>query len=246
MDQNTQLQSFSDDESYQHALKVAQKLSTSELLPATFKGKPENVLIALDLANRSGASPLMIMQNLNIIQGKPSFSSSYIIASINTSTDYGRLRYKVTGKGDTLSCIAYAKHIESGEIEEGPEVTMQMAIAEGWTSKSGSKWKTMPQLMIRYRAAAFFGRLYTPEILMGMHTTDEIEDMPSSRYEVINEDAKQPNKEFERAMLLLDDCTSLEELKSFAGSIDNFSWSPEEVQAYFDKGKSIQDSFKTP
>jgi len=88
------------------------------------------------------------MQNLNIIQGRPSFSSSYIIASINTSTDYGRLRYKVTGKGDTLSCIAYAKHLESGEIEEGPEVTMQMAVAEGWTSKSGSKWKTMPQLIL--------------------------------------------------------------------------------------------------
>jgi hypothetical protein len=241
MEQSTQLQSFSDDTSYQHALKVATKLASSELLPATFKNKPENVLIALDLANRSGVSPLMIMQNLNIIQGRPSFSSSYIIASINTSTDYGRLRYKVTGKGDTLSCIAYAKHLESGEIEEGPEVTMQMAVAEGWTSKSGSKWKTMPQLMIRYRAAAFFGRLYTPEILMGMHTTDEIEDMPASRYEVLKEEV---NKEFERAMLLLDQITTLEDLKQMAASIDTSAWSAEEVQAYFDKGAEIQAKLK--
>ncbi len=243
MEHNTSLQSFSDDASYQHALKVATKLSTSELLPATFRNKPENVLIALDLANRSGVSPLMIMQNLNIIQGRPSFSSTYIIASINTSKDYGRLRFRVTGKGETLSCIAYAKHIESGEIEEGPEVTMSMANAEGWVNKSGSKWKTMPQLMIRYRAAAFFGRLYAPEILMGMLTTDEIEDLPSSRYEMMKEVTV--NKEFERGMALLDDCDSMADLIAMVKSIDISTFSPEEAQAFNDKGKEIQERLKT-
>lgn len=58
---------------------------------------------------------------------------------------------------------------------------MEMAKAEGWVGKSGSKWKTMPELMIRYRAAAFWGRLYVPEIMMGMHTMEEIEDVQYSQ-----------------------------------------------------------------
>src|SRR5690606_28728464 len=69
-----------------------------------------------------------------------------------------------------------------------------MAHAEGWVSKNGSKWKTMPELMIRYRAAAFFGRLYAPEITMGMHTQEEVMDIP---YEDVAAD-----REFRQQQLL--------------------------------------------
>jgi hypothetical protein len=80
------------------------------------------------------------------------------------------------GEGESLSCTAWAKDKSDGETLEGPTVTMEMAKAEGWSTKSGSKWKTMPELMIRYRAAAFFGRLYAPELLAGLHHADEVED----------------------------------------------------------------------
>lgn len=53
-----------------------------------------------------------------------------------------------------------------------------MVKAEGWLSKTGSKWKTMPQLMFRYRAAAFFARIYAPDITLGMQTAEEIYDAP--------------------------------------------------------------------
>jgi hypothetical protein len=51
-----------------------------------------------------------------------------------------------------------------------------LAKAEGWSAKNGSKWKTMPEQMIMYRAAAFWGRVYAPEKMLGMHTGDELED----------------------------------------------------------------------
>ena len=72
---------------------------------------------------------------------------------------------------------AVATEKATGEPVEGPAVTMAMAKAEGWIDKAGSKWKTMPELMMRYRAAAFFGRLYAPEITMGMHSVDEVVDI---------------------------------------------------------------------
>jgi hypothetical protein len=55
---------------------------------------------------------------------------------------------------------------------------MAMAKAEGWATKSGSKWRTMPELMIRYRCAAMWGRLYVPELLVGItHTQEEAIDI---------------------------------------------------------------------
>jgi len=54
---------------------------------------------------------------------------------------------------------------------------MAMAEAEGWSTKPGSKWKTMPELMLRYRAAAFFARIYAPDITLGMQTSEESMDI---------------------------------------------------------------------
>jgi len=132
-----------------------------------------NTLVALEMAHRIGASPLMVMQNLHIIQGRPSWSSAFIIAALNASGRFTALKYKATA----TACQAYATEKATGELLEGPTVTLDMAKAEGWVTKQGSKWQTMPELMLRYRAAAFFGRLYAPEIMMGMHAVEEIQDV---------------------------------------------------------------------
>lgn len=170
------LPSFSDSKSFEHAQRVANMLIQSNLIPANYQKNMPNTMIALEIANRIGASPLMVMQNLYIVQGRPSWSSTFIIASLNSSGKFSPLRFAVSGDGDTLDCYAWA--IEKGTKEKliGSTVSMKMAKDEGWIDKNGSKWKTMPGQMIRYRAASFFGRLYAPEILMGMHTEDEVED----------------------------------------------------------------------
>lgn len=174
-----ELPAFSNRATFEHAQRVASMLSKSDLVPAAYKGNVQNTMIALEMANRIGASPLQVMQNLYIVQGKPSWSSSFIVAAINACGKFSPLRYQVEGseKDNTLTCLAWAYDKATGEKLEGPMITMEMAAAEGWLGKSGSKWKSMPTLMIRYRAAAFFGRLYAPEILMGMHTVEENTDV---------------------------------------------------------------------
>jgi hypothetical protein len=160
--------------SFELAQRQAKALSASDLVPQQYKGNVANTLVALEIANRIGASPLMVMQNLNIIHGRPSWGSSFIIAAINGSGKFTALRFV----GDLAKGIkAVCQEKATGELLEGPTVTMDMAKAEGWLDKAGSKWKTMPELMMRYRAAAFFGRLYAPEITMGMHSTEEVVDI---------------------------------------------------------------------
>ena len=163
----------------------AKALAMSGLMPKEYSGDNEQAmakcLIAVEMANRMKMNPMSVAQNLHIIQGKPTWSSSFVIAAINHCGRFGPLRFRMEGEGDTLACTAWAKDKSDGEVLEGPTVTMAMAKAEGWSTKSGSKWKTMPELMIRYRAAAFFGRLYAPELLAGLHHADEVEDIAARR-----------------------------------------------------------------
>lgn len=166
-------------QNFEHAQRVAKMLCSSSLIPKEYQNNIQNTMIALEMANRIGASPIMVMQNLNVIQGKPSWSSTFIISSINSCGRFSPLRYEMEGEGDTMKCTAWAYDLATKEKLLGPTVTMQMAREEGWLTKPGSKWKTMPTLMIRYRAAAFFGRLYAPEILMGMQTAEEVQDIQS-------------------------------------------------------------------
>lgn len=158
--------------------RIAKAMCSSTIVPQEYRGpeKTGNALIAIELANRIGASPMMVMQHLHVIQGRPSWSSQFIISSINTCGKFSPLRYRLEGEGDKKSCTAYATELATGEVLEGPPVSIAMAKDEGWYGRSGSKWKTMPDLMLRYRAAAFFGRLYAPEITMGMQTQDEVID----------------------------------------------------------------------
>ncbi len=174
--QETTLTVFSNEENFNNAMKMAEQLAKSDMIPAVYKGKPENCIIALELSNRLKLSPFLVMQNMYIVQGKPSWSSSFIISCINGSGRFaGPLKFEMDSA--RTKCRAYATEKVSGEKLVGPLITMEIAQAEGWLGKSGSKWKTIPELMLRYRAAAFFGRLYCPEIINGMMTEDEAQDI---------------------------------------------------------------------
>ena len=170
---------FSGIQQFEDAQRIAKALASSTLIPPQFQGQQgfANCLVALEIANRMRMSPFQVMQNLHIIHGRPSWSSQFIIGLINGCGRFSPLRYEISGKGDTLACTAVATEIATGEELRGPEVTMAMAKREGWATKSGSKWATMPELMIRYRAAAFWGRLFIPELLVGIHTQEEVMDV---------------------------------------------------------------------
>lgn len=157
--------------------RIATALSRSTLIPEAYRNNVPNCMIAVEMAARLRASPLQVMQSLDVINGRPSWRSSFIIAAINTSGRFSPLRFVMKGEGMNRSCTATAMELKTGDQYEGPEVTMAIAKAEGWLDRTGSKWRTMPELMLRYRSAAFFGRLYVPEVLLGMLTSEEQGDI---------------------------------------------------------------------
>ncbi len=173
------LNAFASEAHFATAMRMATALSKSTLVPKEYMGNLPNIVIALSLAARIGADPLMVMQNLNIIHGKPSWSSTFLIASVNACKRFSPLRWRFEGSpgDDTWGARAVAKDKDSGEECVGPLVNIALSKAEGWFQKTGSKWKTLPELMIMYRSAAFWTRVYAPEVSLGMGTEYEAIDM---------------------------------------------------------------------
>lgn len=175
---------FSSLQAFENAQRMAKALSSSTLVPKDYQNNLGNSLIALEMSQRLKASPLLVMQNLYVVHGKPSWSSQFLIACCNQSGRFSALQYEFSGKegADDLACRAYATELQSGEVVRGPWASIAMSKKEGWYSKNGSKWQTMPELMLTYRAASFFVRTKAPEIAMGMSTVEEAKDMgPAER-----------------------------------------------------------------
>ena len=165
-------------ESFRESYKLASVLAKSSLVPQQYQGKTEDCALAIDMAERMGVSPLMVMQSLYVVKGKPSWSGQACMSFIKAK--YGDAQPVYTGQRGTDTRGCFVRVVKpDGEVIEGTEVTIAMAKSEGWMSNS--KWKNMPEQMLAYRAAAFFARVYCPEILMGIQVEGEIEDTERSQ-----------------------------------------------------------------
>ena len=158
--------------------RIAKLFATSTIAPKAYQGNVADCFIAVDMAMRMGANPLMVMQNLYIVHGSPAWSAQFLIATFNKCGRFSSLRYEFVGSEgeDDWGCRAVTTELATREKLVGPLITIGLAKKEGWYSKPGSKWQTMPEQMLRYRAAAWLVRAYAPEIAMGLHTADEVQD----------------------------------------------------------------------
>lgn len=168
---------------FEHLWRVSKLFAASNFIPEAFQGKPENCFIALQLACQLKMQPFTLFNTLYIIHGKPAFEAKMLIAMANSSGIFeGPIRYKYSGQGDKRACTAFAKMVSTGETVE-QTVSIELAKAEGWYDKKDrngnliSKWRTMPDLMLAYRAASWLIRLYCPEVMYGFTTKEEAEDI---------------------------------------------------------------------
>ena len=268
--------------SFNEAINAASFLSGSSLVPTDYRrwvpvknqygkaminadGTPQlmenpnatsNCLIALNMANRMGYDPLMIMQNLYIIEGRPAWSSQFIIAAINACGKFDPLQFEIVNEGEkeieyvnsywengkklsnqvivkleNLTCVAWTTD-KKGNRLQSDKISMEMAVKEGWYQKNGSKWQTMAGQMLRYRAAAFFGRIYAPEILMGIYAADEIRDFVDVTPERAPQPAAQPKQQqipcYDIKPLLqeIEAITTLEQVRPLGEHIKELSENP--------------------
>lgn len=176
--------------SYKHAMELATTLSKSQLLPATFRGKPEDVFMAIMLARKMGEDVFTILSNVHFVNGKPGWSAPFLIARANASGVFdGELSWQTTGEGAKLAVTCSAILKKTGQ-RVSKTVSLEMARADGWTKNN--KYSSIPEQMLSYRAATFLIRLYCPAVLYGLHTSDEWEDVAAARGQPISASYEEP------------------------------------------------------
>ena len=157
--------------------RLAQFYAGAMILPEHWRGKPNDCFIGLQMAKRLNCEPLAYFQNSYLVHGKPGIEAKLSTALLNTSgLILGKVRYRFEGEGKNRKCTAFVQDRETKQ-EVSATITWETVVAEGWDKKTGSKWLTMPEQMFCYRSATFLIRRHYPEVLMGMNTVDELEDI---------------------------------------------------------------------
>lgn len=170
---------WNDMEAFERTQRVAKMLATSNLVPQGYRNNVADCVIAIDISNRMGLSPLAVMQNSQIVHGNFSWKGTACKAMIDSCGKYAQSRYVEVGERGKDSWGYYLEAIDktTGELVKGVTVTIEMAKKEGWYGKNGSKWVSMGELMLKYRASAFFMRTECASLAMGFLTSEEQEDV---------------------------------------------------------------------
>lgn len=173
---------------FDRLMEMSTMLAKSTIVPVMYQNRPENIFISLDLASRMGVPMMMVMQNLYIINGKPSWSGQAMASMIRANPEFKdvELHFVGTEGKDDWGAYVTAINTKTGKLLKGGTVTIGISRKEGWYQKSGSKWQTIPELMLSYRAYSWFGRVYCPELLMGLQSSEEVEDVTTTKTTVVN------------------------------------------------------------
>ena len=163
---------------FEHTQRVAKVFTASALVPQHLRQNVADCILALAIARRMNEDPVSVMQNIYFVGGKAGWMAQYMIARANKAGVFkGPIRWRSTGEGDALEVTAFGTLAETKD-EANVTVTMKMAKAEGWTRNT--KYSTMPEHMLRWRAATMLIRLYCPEVMMGLPTDVEMQDMAAA------------------------------------------------------------------
>lgn len=189
---------FNNIDTFRDALKMAEILSQTQLIPEDFRNKPADVLVAIEYARRLNVPPTAILPHLYVIHGRPSMSTQMLIGLVNRSGLFSRISWEegvdgscqytpFEGGNKTIAnyyAIAKFTELSTGQEWKSQRIDVKFAIQNGWLSKKGSKWVGLPQIMVRYRSASVLIKSVCPELALGMDFTEDLldaDDTPRQR-----------------------------------------------------------------
>lgn len=185
---------FSNGDAFKLALNIAEFISKSTFIPEAYQGNPANVMVAMDYASRlpGNTSAIMLMQNMDVVKGRPGLRGTFYAGLVNSSPLFGRLRYEWRGTDNPggepsldFGCRAYATDRETGDTLYGAWIDWRMVKGEGWSKND--KWNYMREQMFLYRATSFFARVYASDVTLGLYETEELRDAIPGDYTVVTE-----------------------------------------------------------
>ncbi len=159
-------------QTFEQGMKLAELVAGTGFAPKTYKGKPEECLMAMMAGNEVGLGPMASLQNIAVINGYPSVFGDAALALVKASSDYEFLHETFSEDGKTAICQAKRK----GEQESVRTFSMEDAAKAGLLNKDGP-WKQYTKRMLQMRARAWAIRDVWPHVLKGLSIKEEIQDI---------------------------------------------------------------------
>jgi hypothetical protein len=207
-------------QSYDQLERFAETIARSRMVPKQYRHEPEDVIVAVMHGMEIGLKPLQALQNIAMINGKPSIYGDAAIALVRASPVCAKIKEWREGEGEEMVAYCYAQRSDGDECEHAFNVTD--AKKAGLWSKKGP-WSSYPQRMLQMRARSWVLRDLFADVLQGLYIAEEARDIPS-------EDEKRDAK-YEK--LLGDMREGLEEADDFAAYVQDCKnyiskWPPEQ------------------
>lgn len=161
-------------QTFDEALRFADFLANSDIVPKDFQKKPANVLVAIQWGMELGLQAMQAMQNIAVINGRPSLWGDAVIALVRSSPLCEYI-YE-SDDGETATCRVKRRD----EDEQVRTFSMTDAKLAGLAGKQGP-WSQYPKRMRQMRARAFALRDVFPDVLRGMPVAEEVMDTPTER-----------------------------------------------------------------
>lgn len=205
------------------AMDFSKMLASSSMVPPNFKGKPQDVLVAVQWGYEIGLKPLQALQNLAVINGKPSIYGDAAIALVKSDKRCLGISESIEGEGDNRKAICKIKRSYGSEVEE---TVREFSVSDAKTAKLWGKagpWTQYPNRMLAMRARGFALRDAFPDVLRGVITKEEAEDYPTEPINITPEKEVPKQLPLKNEVDMLQNCKSLDELKAIFHSFDKIT-----------------------
>ena len=171
----TQKQNFSlAPKDLDEAMRFADMLAGSSIVPKDYIGKPGNCLVAIQWGMELGLQPMQAMQSIAVINGRPSLWGDAMLALVKAHPAFEWIKEECDGN------VAICTIKRRGEPEVVQSFSMEEAKRAGLTGKQGP-WTQYPKRMLQMRARGFALRDAFPDALRGVVSAEEARDTPAER-----------------------------------------------------------------
>lgn len=151
----------------------------SQLVPKDYQGKPENIVLAVQMGSEVGLAPMQALQNIAVINGRPAVWGDAMIGLVRGSSVCKDVIEKIEGEGDNMVAVCTAHRVGS------TPVTAKFSVADAkkaglWTKQG--PWTQYPTRMLQLRARGFALRDAFPDVLRGLISAEEARDIPADDF----------------------------------------------------------------
>ena len=161
------------------ALKISEMFAKSDLVPDNYRNKPANIFLAVSAGASLGLAPFQAMQNIAVINGKPSIWGDALLAMVRNDKRCLSVKESIEGEGNARTATCSVSRLAPNGETEVITASFSMNNAQKAGLLNRKPWQSYPDRMLQMRARGFALRDAFADVIGGLISGEEAEDYPT-------------------------------------------------------------------